>query len=146
MTIYASKSFKNLAKAVCPQGLALETQTTDACEAHSVVAACARCAGTQEQVVAADLSDGSCRRAPVHLDVAALVVIKRQDVVVVRCADTCLGLHVVHPALDDAESAAVVQVQQLRKSGVRGEHVRDGSCGAVGLRVKHEVQIAENIC
>jgi len=138
-TIYASKSFKNLAKAVCPQGLALETEAAGARERHKVVRGAHAC--TEEQVVAADLCDRSCSGVPVDLDVALLVVLDLADVVVVGSGDTSCAVERQHPFLDDAETAAVVEVQHVGGHDVAGEHVSDGCSGAVGLRVKNKIQV-----
>lgn len=123
---------------MCPQGLALETQTASASEGHKVITWAHACA--QEQVVAADLCDGACRATPVHLDVALLVVLDLLDNVVVRSRDTSSAVEVHHPFLDDAETGAVVEVQHVGGHHVRRKHVSDGCCGAVGLRVQNQVQ------
>jgi len=123
---------------VCPQGLALETQTASASERNEIVTWAHACA--QEQVVAADLSDRTGRARPVHLDVALLVVLNLLDNIVVGSRGTSSAVEVHHPFLDDAETAGVVEIQHVGGHHVACEHIRDGCSCAVGLRVEDEVE------
>jgi len=120
-----------------------EAQAARPLDRDRVVGA-ARSAGDEEQVVGSDRGDGARRSGGVvhHRNVALAVPAELLDRVAVCRGHTGSGVEDHDPLLEDAEATGVVEVQKVCSGDVRGEDVGDGSCGAIALSVKNQVEEA----